>query len=121
MNLLGYDINEKDAAKKKEKIPSIVANDWVLDVDAHLYANEDNPDGIGSCAGFSLLVFCFIFIIFVVFAWLVSYFVCLFLQTSYEGAGGRELQRRMGGQKDPTMCVRKVAEGPESRINLRGT
>ena len=60
VGLLGHDTPLDGEKRKKEKIPSIVANDWVLDLDAQ-YETEDNP-GIGHCAGFTLcLLFVFLF------------------------------------------------------------
>ena len=68
MGLLGYDIpqiddkkdGDKQRPRKKGKIPAIVANDWVLDIEPKLYLSKENP-GIGSCAGFTFLFVCFLF------------------------------------------------------------
>ena len=79
MDLLGYDIpqiddkkdGEEQTARKKEKIPAIVVNDWVLDIDPEMYSSKKtkNP-GIGSCAGFTFLFVCFLF----AFCLLLSFF-----------------------------------------------
>ena len=57
--------------EKRKKIPAIVVNDWVLDIDPEMYSSKKtkNP-GIGSCAGFTFLFVCFLF----AFCLLLSFF-----------------------------------------------
>ena len=56
-SLIGLEPDHILELKKKEKIPSIVVNDWVYDFDPESYKKDANP-GVGGCAGFVCLLVC---------------------------------------------------------------
>ena len=116
MGLLGHDIPLEGEKKKKEKIPSIVANDWVLDLDAQ-YETEDNP-GIGHCAGFTLCLLFLCFFLHAIFVLLFS--VCTFCRQVVKAPVDGKFDVKWVDEQQIPCAYDKLLKVPKPGAKFRG-